>query len=289
MAECKAYSSRDYEALCRFLRELNQDSRMHINWNWARLEWMIAHPEFDADSAQCMGLWWDSGRIVAAALYDMYFGEGFCGVLPGFEALYPQVLAYGWEHLRDENGFGLAVCDSDEAAQAAVRAAGFAPAEQGETIMAISLNGPLSYDLPEGFRLENFAPAAEPERFQWILWRGFDHGMDREAFLREETIRPQLRPHLKRELSVAAVDERGETGAYCCVWYDEATDYAYVEPVCTSPDCRGKGLGRAVVYEALNRASRLGAKTAYVISDQPFYQKLGFDEAFHFTFYWKKA
>lgn len=286
--ECKPYSHQNYEALCQFLRDVNRDSRMHINWNWARLEWMIAHPEFDADSAQSMGLWWDGGRIVAAALYDMYFGEGFCGVLPGYETLCPSVLSYAWEHLRDENGFGLAVCDGDEAGQAAVRAAGFEPAEQDETIMAISLDEPLEYTLPEGFRMEDFDPAAEPERFQWILWRGFDHGTDRQEFLREDVIRPQLRPHLKRELSVAAVDEGGETGAYCCVWCDEATDYAYVEPVCTSPDCRGKGLGRAVVYEALNRAGRLGAKTAYVISDQVFYEKLGFAKVSHFTFYWKK-
>ena len=37
----------DYEALCSFLIALNEKDDSHINWNWARLEWMIEHPEFD--------------------------------------------------------------------------------------------------------------------------------------------------------------------------------------------------------------------------------------------------
>ena len=38
----------------------------------------------------------------------------------------------------------------------------------------------------------------------------------------------------------------------------------------------------------LNRATSLGAKKAYVLSDMPFYEKLGFKKDEHFTFFWKK-
>ena len=44
------------------------------------------------------------------------------------------------------------------------------------------------------------------------------------------------------------------------------------------PSYRGQGVAKAVVSEALNRAAALGAKTAYVLSDMMFYQKLGFTE-----------
>lgn len=54
------------------------------------------------------------------------------------------------------------------------------------------------------------------------------------------------------------------------------------------PSYRGKGVAKAVIYEALNRARSLGAKKAYVLSDMPFYEKLGFRKDKHFTFYWKK-
>ena len=52
--------------------------------------------------------------------------------------------------------------------------------------------------------------------------------------------------------------------------------------------CRGKGIAKAVIYEALNRAKDLGAKKAYVISDMDFYGKLGFEKEYRFSFYWKK-
>ena len=42
-------------------------------------------------------------------------------------------------------------------------------------------------------------------------------------------------------------------------------------------------------YEALNRARPLGAKKAYVLSDMPFYEKLGFRKDKHFTFFWKRG
>ena len=37
----KNYTDSDYEALCSFLIALNENNDSHINWNWARLEWMI--------------------------------------------------------------------------------------------------------------------------------------------------------------------------------------------------------------------------------------------------------
>ncbi len=35
-------------------------------------------------------------------------------------------------------------------------------------------------------------------------------------------------------------------------------------------------------------AKALGAKEAYVISDLPFYEKLGFEKAQQYSFYWKE-
>lgn len=88
-------------------------------------------------------------------------------------------------------------------------------------------------------------------------------------------------------LPVAAADEDGRIVAYCCVWYHEKTDYAYIEPVCTVPAFPGKGIAKAVVYEALRRALMLGARRVYVISDQTFYEKLGFEKMLQYHFYWK--
>ncbi|MCR5664420.1 MAG: GNAT family N-acetyltransferase [Oscillospiraceae bacterium] len=131
-------------------------------------------------------------------------------------------------------------------------------------------------------------PAQQPEDFQWLLWQGFDHGSDRSEFLRSDPIIPQRRPHLNRRLSLAAAAPDGTLAAYCCVWAHPDTDYAYVEPVCTAPAHRGKGLAAALLSEALTRSKALGAREAFVISDLPFYEKLGFEKTHHYIFYRKE-
>ena len=283
------YQDEDYEAVCRFLIELKQNDKSHINWNWARLEWMIEHPEFDKSLSSFIGLWTDEGKIVGAAIYDMYFGEAFCAALPEYGHLYPEILEYAYSELQDDAGLGIAICDDNIEEIKAAEKAGFALAEQSETMMQLSLDHVLLVRLPEGFRFIELDPVTDVYEIQWLFWQGFDHGTDKEEFERTEEIIPRIRPHFNSYLSVAAESESGEKAACCCVWYDDRTDYAYIEPLCTIPSCRGKGVARAIIFEALNRARSLGAKQAYVLSDMVFYEKLGFRKDKHFSFYWKKA
>lgn len=278
----------DYDALCDFLIELNQKSRNHINWNWARFEWMYAHPEFDRNLLSSIGLWDDGEKIVGAAIYDMYFGEAFCGVLPEYDNLYPEVLEYAYHELKDDSGLGISICDEDHAKIKVAENCGFVLSRQSEQIMKFDLFKNFSAALPAGFFFQDLDPEIDPYGFQWLLWQGFDHGENKEEFEKSEKIVPQIRRHFNRHLSIAAVNAAGENVSYCCLWFNEKTDYAYVEPVCTVPAYRGKGLSRAVVYEALNRAAILGAKKAIVISDMFFYEKLGFKKDVHFSFWWKK-
>ncbi len=286
--EFRNYREQDYEAVCDFLVELNRKDRLHIHWNWARFEWMYEHPEFDKTAKEAFGLWWDGGRIVGASIYDMYFGEAFCGALPEYAELYPEILRYAVRELSDENGLGTAICDDNDAEIAAAKAMGFRPAEQTETLLRIDLDRVLPARLPEGYALTQPDPVADAEALQWLFWRGFDHGEDRAEFLREDPVVPRVRPHFDPTLGTAADDEAGELASICGLWHMPGTDYAYVEPVCTVPACRGRGTARAVIFEALNRARALGAKKAYVISDMPFYEKLGFEKVYHYSFYWKK-
>ena len=285
--EFRHFSDADYEAVCDFLIALNRTDRTHINWNWARFEWMYEHPEFDKGARDAIGLWFDGDHVVGAAIYDMYFGEAFCGVLPEYEELYPAVLQYAYDALRDETGLAIAICDGNTAEIETAKKTCFTAIEQDETIMEIDLSTPRNASLPQGFTLCEPDPIENADALQWLFWQGFDHGEDRAEFEREETVAPQVRKHMRRELGIAAVDETGEYAAFCCLWYSEKTDYAYVEPVCTIPRHRKKGLAKALIYEALNRAHALGAKKAYVISDMPFYETLGFRKAYHYSFYRK--
>ena len=287
------YEEKDYDAVCDFLTALNEKDGLHINWNWARFEWMAEHPEFDKSLSASIGLWTEEGRIVGAAIYDMYFGEAFCGVLPGYEPLFPVVLDYAWKELKDENGLGISLRNDSRAEIDAAMAAGFVPSKQTETNLQMELTGDLKAELPAGYRAAELDPFEEPRSFQWLLWQGFDHGEDPEAFEQDyqRTMAMELKPrkHFNKKLSLAAAGPGGKYASYCCLWYNGKTDYAYLEPVCTVPAQRGKGLAKALIYEALNRAAALGARRAYVISGNEFYKKLGFSEESRFTFYWKTA
>lgn len=288
MIEFKRYTKDDHKAVCRFLIELNERDRTHINWNWARFEWMTEHPEFDNSLISSIGLWIEGGdEVVGAAIYDMYFGEAFCGVLPECNALYPEILEYAWRELKDDAGLGIAICDDDLKEIEMAEAADFVRADQSETVMRLDLDKPFSSELPKGLHFTELDQVKDTYALQWLFWQGFDHGTNRVEFETSEQIIPRLRPHFNRHLSVAASDDAGESVSYCCLWFHEGTDYAYVAPVCTVPSYRGKGIAKAVIYEALNRAKALGAKQAYVISDMAFYEKLGFVTERHYSFYWK--
>ena len=109
----KQFNISDYEELVNFLIEINKEDKTHINWNWARLEWMIGHPGFDKSLISHIGLWIDENHVVGAAIYDMYLGEASILTLKGYEYLYPELLDYAYKNLKDDNGLGIAVNDKD--------------------------------------------------------------------------------------------------------------------------------------------------------------------------------
>ena len=68
--------------------------------------------------------------------------------------------------------------------------------------------------------------------------------------------------HLEIPAYIKVFAMKGEdSAAHCEMWY--------------LPEHRGRGLGRAVVYEAMGRARERGAKRAIVLSDQEFYFRIG--------------
>jgi len=282
----KQYTHEDYQAVCDFLITLNQQDKMHINWNWARWEWMFQHPYFDHTLQDTIGLWWDDDRIVGAAIYDLYHGEAFCGALKGFKYILPEILEYAYNNLKDDNGLGIAVHDGNRKMHALLSELGYQPADQTETILRCSLEKEQDYVLPNDLTIREIHFPEDSLTYQTVIWKGFDHeGDDKE--LEKMLGNKFLPPHRRQDFCLALVDGEGEFAAHCTCWYDERTDYAYVEPICTIPKYRGMGLGKAIILEALNRCRNLGAKEAFVISEQEFYKKLGFEPHSHYTFYWK--
>lgn len=278
-----------YDKVCDFLIELSKDDRRHINWNWARWEWMFFHPDFNSDLMDKIGLWYCNDELVGIATYDHYFGESFFATKQGFGELEKDILEYVIATFSNENGLGIAVNDTDTHTLDLLRSRKFVKNDLTENILELTLeNVSLDCITPEGITLKNIDIEKDLYKQHNVLWKGFDN--EGQVPIDETTINKQKvmlsATNLNSFLHIAAENEDGEYVAYCGLWYSQKTDYAYVEPVCTVPEYRGKELGKAVVLEALKRCCSLGAKKAYVISDNSFYKSLGFHQHSHYTFYW---
>lgn len=282
------YTHDAYASVCDFLVALNQQGTVHLNWNWARFEWMYQHPYCDRSLLGSIGLWKEEDAVVGAAIFDLFRGEAFCAVLPGFERALPEIYCYAYEHLRDENGLGIAVADADAKTQGLLTELGYIKAEQTEPLYGLDLQRELPYTLPAGFTIREIHLPEDWESYLTVIWKGFDHEGDMGELDTMHNNAAPLPPNINPALCLA-VDDGKEFAAHCCCWYDSRTDYAYIEPVCTIPKNRSKGLAKAVLSEALNRCRGMGAKRAIVLSDQPFYQKLGFAPLENYTFYWKQT
>lgn len=285
--EFRNYKNSDYDALIEFLIQLSNEDKNHINWNWARFEWMMEHPYTDKSKLNTIGLWCEKENIVGAAIFDMYYGEAFCGALSKHADILPEILDYAYCNLKDEGGLGIAICNEDKRTIEFATTLGYEKSDQTENIMTFDLNITIPSKLPADIAIKEYDPSENPYEFAWLLWQAFDHGSNKHEFETQDKKQQQLRKHLDKRLSLAAVDASENIVGYVCLWYSPKTDYAYVEPVCTIPGFRNKGIAKALLSEAFSRANKLGANKAIVISDMDFYKKLGFVNESLFSFYWK--
>lgn len=74
----------------------------------------------------------------------------------------------------------------------------------------------------------------------------------------------QRAPLYRRDLDVIAVADDGSVAGFVTAWFDDVTRSAYLEPVGVVPEHRRRGLGQALLAEALVRVQRLGATLALV-------------------------
>ena len=289
MLTFKRYEPEDYDSIVSFLIRLNEDDYTSINWNWARLEWMIEHPYLNKEYLHSMGLWFDNSLLVGVALFDLYLGEAFLGILPEYIDQYDTLLEYAFYALSDEDGIKIALSNKHvKQIEKALKHGFFKMDDYKEPLLKISLEDELIYQLDEEITIESIDPSLDYYNFQWMIWQGFDHGEDEQEFIEAGLPLVNMRPNFSPYLSVVALNKERKMVGYCCSWYSNETDYAYLEPLCVIPSYRHRGIAKALVYETLNRARRLGAKKAFVISDMDFYKKLGFEEFDNYYFYHKK-
>lgn len=259
-----------YEEIRRFLQTA-ADNGYNEHFHWGRFDWMMAHSCLDVDMLPKNALFRnENGEPVGVVMYDTDFNDRWY-ILHSVsdENLLKQMIKYVTE--TDIDTAAIKANRKDTVLCGLLEKAGFEK-QYSESVLEMDLSHSLSFRLPQGFCLNTPDSAIDDRQWQLVIYHGFDHeGVPQEPD--EEVAKAEKHLEISEYIKTFAM-KKGEYAAHCGVWYNGGNT-AYIEPVVTVPEHRGKGLGRAVVYEALNRAKERGAKRAIVLSDQEFYMRLG--------------
>lgn len=279
----------DYKRVSEFLIRHHRPGNADGNWLEPIWEYMHGHPSLDSLSLAQIRLWEDGSELVAIANYESHLGEAFFQFHPGYRHLRVEMLDYAERCLAGvaEDGrrcLRAFVNDTDPAFGAVVQSRGYRKDASG--------NRPLyRFDIPDpfpaivlrdGFRLVSLAEECDWAKVHRVLWRGFNHAGEPPAGADELESRRRMfdTRTARRDLKIAVAAPNGDFVAFCGMFYEPVHRFAYVEPVATDPAYRRLGLGKAAVLEGIRRCGTLGAKVAYVGSDQAFYQAIGFTRVY---------
>ncbi len=277
---------KDYERISQFLIEHYLPENRDGNWIEPAWEYMHFHPLMNLENMDKFGIWEEDGKIVAAVHYEWFLGEAFFQFDPNYHHLKEEVLNFAEKNLmgtseKDHRKYLKAyVNDNDEQFLALVKQRGYQIDPHESRPMAI-FKIPFPFPeitLPEGFRIRSLADECDWEKVNRVLWRGFNHPGEPPAQQDDLEGRRNMfdTPKARRDLKIAVQAPNGDFVSFCGMFYEPQGQFGYVEPVATDPDYRRLGLGKAAVLEGIRRCAELGAKVAYVGSNQDFYLAIGF-------------
>jgi GNAT superfamily N-acetyltransferase len=284
---------RDFERVSDFLVRTFSPAGPHRNWFRPRWEYMHYHPLIRGVDLARIGIWEDAGEILAVAHPEHEPGVVFFELDPRRPDLKPELLRYAQGRLATtRNGapcLRVLIGDDDPEFQRAAADQGFEKTDGRDEMSELTIPDPFPpIPLPPGFRLQSLADDNDLSRLRRLLHRGFNHGADPPDESVEGNRLMQSAPDYRLDLQIVAVAPNGAWASYAGLWYEPTSRFGYVEPVCTDPEFRRRGLASAAVLEGVRRCGVLGAARAYVATAaKPLYAALGFQRVWGSTF-WRK-
>lgn len=275
-----------------FLVRINQHQPAVPGFPWGRWEWFFSldFNALDPVSLSRVGIWEDDGQIVALATYEGNFGEAYLVLDPAYGHLRADMLAHAGSVMAKDGRSLVLLPDNDPIWQLEAARQGYRPGDRRESNAMFEIQTtPTDYELPADFHIVSLADEYSLEKYNRVLWYGFNHPGDPpdspEAIASRRL--SLSGPDVDLQLKIAVRAPNGEFAAYCGMWYLVGTPDALVEPVATDPRYRRMGLGRAAVLEGIRRCGERGAIRAFVGSDQQFYTAIGF-KLFSTETFWEK-
>lgn len=220
-------------------------------------------------------IWEEDGIIVAFCWYENKIGEAYFNIKPGYEELIPDMISHAEERLSKEDGtLELIIYKSQSEVIEEVKKSNYRKVEeQTEGVYDFS-KGPLEYTLPEGFKFEEQGNYDIGKMID-ASWRGFDNEGEPDGGI-ERGYHLNAAPHATPELDVIIKTLDDEYVCYAGMWWVPEIRLAYLEPLCTVPEYRKKGLAAAALSELYRRMKVLGA-THMTGGTNKFYFAIGYE------------
>lgn len=266
-------------------------------------EYAITSTWFDKRYLYLNRLWFDGDKAVGIVFYenpctDVYFSLGH-----GYEELADEMIEYAEKYMpgNDEEK-SLIFNPVQKALMEAARKRGYRQNFVNESYVidfgAAALNEPL----PDGFHIID-PDHVDPVKLAICTWKGFDHE-DKGPFENWEAEDPGTSwnpqkaylgiisgvmappPHSTYEYDVIIADEKDEYVCFSGMWWVPENRLAYMEPLCTIPEYRHRGLALAALSKHYDRMKELGAE-CMTGGGNDFYRRIGYNRKTR-SYGWKK-
>ncbi len=234
-------------------------------------------------------IWEHDGEIVAFCFYENPVTDIYFCLRPGYEELAQEMIAYADGNMSGKGEkIRLVLFAGQDALMSAAGQSGYCQ-ESGYWDMQFDFTEKLEYPLPEGF---HFVKPYELDmtKVGKCCYKGFDHEQSEGIWNHQDEQNNYLlqnAPHATWELAAAIADENGEYACYAGMWWTPENRLAYMEPLCTVPEYRHRGLASAALSELYRKMKELGA-THMTGGGNAFYEKIGYQPAVKWTF-WQKG
>lgn len=250
------------------------------------MEYALCSDWMDKSYVHRNRIWFDGERIVALVFYENPVTDVYFSLRPGYECLAEEMISYAESGMPKKDGKQrLVIFGAQTALIGAAKKAGWRR-EFGYWEKVRDFSEPLERALPEGYRFADVP--LDIAKCSECCWKGFNHEAEEGPWDGDIEYTGALltAPHDTSCLDVAIENEAGEYVCYAGMWWTPENKLAYMEPLCTVPEHRRKGLAAAIMAELYRRTKALGA-THMTGGGDPFYDKVGFKPEIEWVFWVK--
>ena len=257
----------DYAAMRRLIADSYALVAPHSYMLLGDLDWWRA---LNADPVAFMPTvpLWFAGETLVGFLWPGK-GSGDIMLHPQHRAAEPQMLAWAEEHLSQAaaEGEGAALMQislqSDTQRNDLLQQHSFVRSNDFLASHVLDLE-PLpelpAPDLAPGFALRDMTGEENWEQRVEVHRAAFAPS----KLTLEKYTRARRMPTYRPDLDLVVTAPNGDFAAFCILWLEEENGVALFEPVGCHPAYQRKGLGRAVLYEGLQRLCASGVRRAHV-------------------------